>query len=770
MKRRTLGPCLALVAAILLAPGCVLAAPNTITITSRYDADVANYPLQFGRPFIRGEIRDYPQVLVGGVPVPTQADIKNRFSDGSVAFAVIAIVIRRIPAHEKISLSFRNQSSGNNTPLTPAQMLDPKLNFEATIQLAFTSGAVGLASARQMLQDGHYTLWTSGPIAQTIELVDDSAAAKYDLGNGDGHHPFRPRFYATFWPSTRQVSVRSVGENGKTTELEDLTYTLTLKLGKTSPQNVYSIDLSGGESNKRHWSMSNWTKVFWLGGEPQQKIDIDNNLSYLESTHYIPNFDPNISISPSAVDQEYRQWLARPNDLYDGTWNKKGIWQTGMATAGGRPEIAPYPQWTVLWLYSGDWRMRQMALGTADLASAWSVNLRESDPTRNFLRTDLLGAGTGIGHTISISSRKTVALFRPDMLTWSGTKLEDRVTVVGPVSQKWSFDGAHQPAPFYPQYILTGDPYYLNEMYMWAGFSAARYSVGSSSLSRGPTGAEGGIGDEVRGAGWVLRNRAETAFAAPDGSPEQTYFRYLTNDAIARWEGGFHIDGTPFDEAAVKVWGQRIGNGYSCNAGPVSCQPPALHNWESNGNPLHPESNSTVMYNEKQGIWRAGVAGSFTSPWMQYYVLYALGRVNELGFASKVLLSYSGKWLTDMIRTSGNPYAPAIYQLPVEKSGGGYFTSWTETIAVFTPEHLKNYLPSYFAKNLSADGRQVWATPGLAYLVDGSDTGASEAWRWWVSNVYSKVRDFDGDPKWAIVPRSDKYHLPTQPTDIPPSR
>ena len=118
------------------------------------------------------------------------------------------------------------------------------------------------------------------------------------------------------------------------------------------------------------------------------------------------------------------------------------------------------------------------------------------------------------------------------MLTWSGTKPEDRVTVVGAVSQKWSFDGAHQPAPFYPQYILTGDPYYLNEMYMWAGFSAARYSVASSPKSRGPTGAEGGIGDELRGAGWVVRNRAEAAFAAPDGAPEKTYFRYLTNDAI----------------------------------------------------------------------------------------------------------------------------------------------------------------------------------------------------------------------------------------------
>ena len=60
-------------------------------------------------------------------------------------------------------------------------------------------------SARTMLANGDYKLWTSGPVAQTIMLGDDSAAAKYDIGFGDGYHPLRPRFYATFWPATHQV-------------------------------------------------------------------------------------------------------------------------------------------------------------------------------------------------------------------------------------------------------------------------------------------------------------------------------------------------------------------------------------------------------------------------------------------------------------------------------------------------------------------------------------------------------------------------------------
>ena len=69
-------------------------------------------------------------------------------------------------------------------------------------------------AARTMLTNGDYKLWTSGPVAQTIILADDSPARKYDIGFGDGYHPFRPRYYATFWPATHQVFVRVVGENG----------------------------------------------------------------------------------------------------------------------------------------------------------------------------------------------------------------------------------------------------------------------------------------------------------------------------------------------------------------------------------------------------------------------------------------------------------------------------------------------------------------------------------------------------------------------------
>jgi hypothetical protein len=215
---------------------------NSITMTNASGAIQKNYPYQFGRPFIDGAIADQPRVLINGRPVTTQADVKNRYPDGSVEFAVIAVVIPAIPASGSLTLTFQNQSAGSNTPLTQAQMLAPTYNFDASMALTPVGGTAQAASARTMLQNGDYKLWTSGPVAQTIMLGDDSAARKYDIGFGDGYHPFRPHVYATFWPATHQVYVRAVGENGLTTELEDLNYTLSITSNGTA---VYSADLSG---------------------------------------------------------------------------------------------------------------------------------------------------------------------------------------------------------------------------------------------------------------------------------------------------------------------------------------------------------------------------------------------------------------------------------------------------------------------------------------------------------------------------------------------
>jgi hypothetical protein len=107
-----------------------------------------------------------------------------------------------------------------------------------------TAPTTQVVSARTMLNNGNYALWTSGPVAQTIILADDSSGAAYDVGN-DGFHAMRPRIYATFWSGDNSVSVRFAGEQNKSTQLEDMSYGVTLATGSSSPTQQYQLDLSG---------------------------------------------------------------------------------------------------------------------------------------------------------------------------------------------------------------------------------------------------------------------------------------------------------------------------------------------------------------------------------------------------------------------------------------------------------------------------------------------------------------------------------------------
>ena len=80
--------------------------------------------------------------------------------------------------------------------------------------------------------------------------------------------------------------------------------------------------------------MTAWSKSFWLGGTPDPQVNIDNNLAYLETTRFLPNYDTAITVPASAVASEYAHWTGRPHDLYDGAWDG-GLWADRHGGGGG---------------------------------------------------------------------------------------------------------------------------------------------------------------------------------------------------------------------------------------------------------------------------------------------------------------------------------------------------------------------------------------------------------------------------------------------------
>jgi hypothetical protein len=168
---------------------------NTMTIKNDDSLTFTNYPIQFGRAFVKGEILsgNRPQVLINGVAVNTQVDIKNYWDDGSVKFAVISFVLSSLNVGQQATITFRPisesqyQNNVGSTPISMAAMLDTtsqnNFDFDSHIELTVPGLPMHSISARAMLQNGHITkTWLSGPIVTSVVLADHGVTKTYDYG------------------------------------------------------------------------------------------------------------------------------------------------------------------------------------------------------------------------------------------------------------------------------------------------------------------------------------------------------------------------------------------------------------------------------------------------------------------------------------------------------------------------------------------------------------------------------------------------------------
>ncbi len=694
---------------------------NTVVLTDKSGTAQANYPLQFGRPFMQGEIAHYPQVLANGMPLLTQADVKNRYPDGSVKFAVLAVMVPSIPANGSVTLTFQDQQTGNNAPLTAAQMLDSSYNFDAAMKLSNGTATVA-ASARAMLQNGNYVLWTSGPVAQTIVLADDSDARAYDMGF-DAKRSIRPRFQATFWPATHQVTVRYVGENANTIALDNVSYSLALTLGANNPQTVYT------NAGLTHAMLTRWTRQAWIGGTPEQRINIGHNLAYLKETRLFPNFDTTVQVPETALAQEYADWQNSPHDLY-----QKGLWIQYMPTTGARTDIGPFTSWTTDWLYSGDWRARTVALGLADLAGAWPLQAREGDSTKRIDKAQTL---SGLGLPISVYGRPS--LWFPDN-NQNYNQLHLPYTISMPANYPWVPDGAHQPDPYSAAYVLTGDAFYLESLQMWAAIQALSYCTGAD-WCRGAAGMAG-IADQTRGNAWVFRNRALAALWTPDDMPVlKNFFTQMTNDAIAFWEGKAGIAGTASQNTPEWQWANSHAS--------------------LGTDPLH-------------FFCGTGVTNCQVALWQHYYLLVALGMAGEQGFATGPFLSWQGLMLTGQFTDPGyDIYNLASYWSDSRDASGAYYPTWAQyQTANVASGNLNN--PTSFV-NLE-NYYPVVAQTAASFLT--GYPGGRGAWNWlkanvqngtpgvtvptWYSAYYNGVEN-----TWRILPRAAASGTDQQAPSVP---
>jgi hypothetical protein len=460
----------------------------------------------FGQAVPRGAATN--GLMVG--TFPTQTDVKNRWPDGSIKFAVVSVLAT---ANGTFAI-YPATSNGGSFARNP---VEASVAFRIAGAL-YTATLPATASA---------DAWLSGPLVREDRHVVAPVSA------GGVAHPFlRVNFDRRSYSdghSRVDVSVENMLDiSGATT----VTYDVDVVL---NGQTVFA------KSAVEHYYLTRWRKMFDTNTLAESEITPDLNAFY--QTRALP---PYLSLVTNAVN-------TTDGPAFDIL--QPGAVLANMPGHGGRPELAPYPDWTARYLVHRNLQQRRFVLAHGDLSGSWPIHVRQAEGAAT--------SGIGAERYVSLDQRPTVWLdVRAQNAGFDyihGTPLPIREytsTTPGPGQSPLIPDNAHQPSLAYVPYLLTGDRFYAEEMAFWANYAMLR-----TSNSNGVRSSAGILeSNEVRGFGWALRNLVDAAAYYPDASPMKAHLvEKVTNNLT--WLDTYANSQDPITNPFRALWVDRRPEG-----------------------------------------------------------------------------------------------------------------------------------------------------------------------------------------------------------------
>ena len=641
------------------------------------------------RFFRQGDISNFARAVVNGAALLTQCDVKNRWPDGSLKFAIISFVVPKVTSYGT-EVRFQNQPTGNNEGfLKQKDMLNEAFDFEGTIQVA---GKVNHSiSARSMLEKGHFRYWLKGPVVTAV-IIEDRGGRTEDVNtDGEAGNPLHPIFEAWFYPVAHKVEIGFTLENSWASSTpaqgarnQDLE--LALATGCAAP----TVRLR--QPKFTQYIFTRWRRAFWIGSDPAA-IRINWNPAYLLRTGAYPNWDTEALPNTTAVSSE----IAADTKLnparftipgYDDVAASKGRglggigrYDQALGAAGQADWIGPATTWDIMYLLTGDPALEQIMITNADLAGRFPIWYREADHkagTGHYFDRPNTGMVDTHGRVVSINARQQVTM---SLLNWHpGCRDEERDNINLPGVENvgaWgaSQDTSHAPDYGYIPYTLTGKYYYLEQLQMDAAWSIGWY-VGCYVANPGPDsyyrqGHLGVIPTVGRVAAWAIRTMAYAAFASPDGEPEGPYFTDKVRNNVAVLEGEHGVTLTVKDSpdrSAAYNYGKLDVFTQASNPSPLGA-------WRasdcSGGTPPHQRGCYATV-----GLLTAAAYGG-EATFMEGFLLITLGMVDQLGIAdAKPLLQFVAKrYFHVLMDPSINHYLIEEYVYPTQ-TASGWVADW----------------------------------------------------------------------------------------------
>jgi hypothetical protein len=400
-------------------------------------------------------------VQVGSLP--TQTDVKVRWPDDSIRFAVVSANVG---------------ARGGSFTIAPVQ--PPQGTFVPILPKASVTLKIGNMPVVAALPATLTDYWLRGP------LVSEGRAVV-----APSSHPFLRVIF----------DVRSYASGGHRI---DITVENCLDVANAD-EVIYDVAISVGgaivftKAGVNHKYLARWRKVFVTGGLQESSVTPD--FAPFVAARALPGYLPTIASPARAVKSAEFGLLGF------------GALMRPMNAHGGRPEIAPYPDWTAQYLVHRKPDQRAYMLRHGELAGSWGVHIRDSDGTM-----------------------PTIDRYP---YYWLDPRWRNETPLQGPRSVRRNPEGnyvipgmaepgdnAHQPSLAFVPYLVTGDRFFADETAFWANFCL----IGSYANDYNRKGKQGLlIGNEVRGIGWALRNIGDAAAYLPDNDPMK---RYLADKVV----------------------------------------------------------------------------------------------------------------------------------------------------------------------------------------------------------------------------------------------
>jgi hypothetical protein len=411
----------------------------------------------------------------------TQTDVKTRWPDGSIRFAVVSA---SVPAAGTYAISPAPIAGGAFTPALPSA------SVALTIGSATYTAALPAVSSNDM--------WLSGG------LVYEGRTVIAPVSSTDGTaHPFLRVIFDT------RVYNDGAGRVDVTVE------NVLDKTGATTVTYNVAIALNGqtafARNSVQHYYLTRWRKLFTFGAAAFAAITPDMKPFY--ASRALPPYLPlvaNLVTAPTGANFDILQ---------------RGALTANMPDHGGRQELAPYPDWTARYLVHRDPTQRAFVLANGDLSGSWPVHVREAESAIN--------SGVGSERLVSLDQRPSIWYDSRaknnglDFVHGSPMPIiEYGSTVPGAGQSPLIPDNAHQPSIAYVPYLLTGDRYYAEEMAFWANYAMLR-----TYPADGVRGSQGILAyNEVRGYGWGLRNIVDAAAYYPGAAVRSYLVQKVTSN------------------------------------------------------------------------------------------------------------------------------------------------------------------------------------------------------------------------------------------------